>query len=66
MPRRGSDRHSPRVDDDLKDTFEPDERADRPTRAHEWRDPELDPPEPGKDIPLQAGADDQRDEADER
>jgi hypothetical protein len=64
MPRRGSDRHNPRQDDDLKDTFEPDERAGRPTRAHEWRDPEVGQPEPGKNIPLRAGADDEPEDED--
>lgn len=41
MPRRG-DRHNPRQDDDLKADFEANERANSPTRAHEWRDPEMD------------------------
>jgi CBS domain-containing protein len=38
--QRGSDTHGPRLDDDLKREFESDERANRATRAHEWRDPE--------------------------
>lgn len=37
---RGSDKHTPRVDDDLAQDFENDERAGRPTRPDEWRDPE--------------------------
>lgn len=65
MARRGSDRHNPRQDDDLKANFEPDERRDAPTRAHEWRDPEVGQPEPGKNSPLPAGADDGPDDEDE-
>jgi hypothetical protein len=57
MPRRGT-QHNPRQDDDMRAEFEADERSNTPTRAHEWRDPEMDPAEPGKDIPLIPGADD--------
>lgn len=44
MPRRGTE-HNPRQDDDMQADFEPDERSNAPTRAYEWRDPELDPDE---------------------
>ncbi|MET9020052.1 hypothetical protein ABZV93_08740 [Actinopolymorpha sp. NPDC004070] len=53
--QRGSDRHSPRVDDDLKADAKAMETANRATRAHEWREPEPGAPEPGKDLPLVAG-----------
>ncbi|MGW0228045.1 hypothetical protein ACWDWO_07015 [Actinopolymorpha singaporensis] len=53
--QRGSDRHSPRVDDDLKADAKAMETANRATRAHEWRDPEPGGHEPGKDLPLEAG-----------
>lgn len=43
--QRGSDRHGPRADEDLKKQFEATEHANRPTRAHEWRDPEPEEPE---------------------
>lgn len=55
MPRRGTE-HNPRQDDDMQADFEPNERSNTPVRAHEWRDPEVGPSEPGKDSPLQPGA----------
>lgn len=38
--QRGSDRHSPRVDDELAHEMEGAVRGNRPSRAEEWRDPE--------------------------
>lgn len=49
--QRGSDRHSPRADDDLKKEFAATEHANRPTRAHEWRDPEVEDRSPGTPEP---------------
>lgn len=37
---RGSDKHGPRLDDDLAQDFEGVRRSNRPTRQDEWRDPE--------------------------
>ena len=38
--QRGSDKHGPRLDDELEHELEGTVRANRPTRAEEWRDPE--------------------------
>jgi hypothetical protein len=38
--QRGSDKHSPRVDDELEHEMEGAIRANRPTRAQESRDAE--------------------------
>jgi CBS domain-containing protein len=40
MPERGSDKHGPRQDDELKHELHGLEQADRRVRAEEWRDPE--------------------------
>jgi hypothetical protein len=37
---RGSDKHAPRVDDEMAEETEGMIRANRPTRAEESRDPE--------------------------
>jgi hypothetical protein len=47
---RGSSEHSPRLDDQLKHEVEGMMRAERPTHAEEWREPEPageDQPDPG-------------------
>src|SRR5918994_3741101 len=38
--QRGSDKHGPIQDDQLKHELRGLEQANRPTRAEEWRDPE--------------------------
>ncbi|WP_035812033.1 hypothetical protein [Jiangella gansuensis] len=38
--QRGSDKHGPRQDDELKHELEGMERSGQPTRVEEWRDPE--------------------------
>lgn len=38
--QRGSDKHGPRVDDELEHELQGTIRANRPTRAEEWRDAE--------------------------
>ena len=38
--QRGSDKHGPRQDEQLQHELEGTLRANRPTRAHEWLDPE--------------------------
>ncbi|MCU1564338.1 MAG: hypothetical protein JWN05_2717 [Arthrobacter sp.] len=40
MIERGSNKHSPKVDDELKDEIEPVMRSGRPSRAEDWREPE--------------------------
>ncbi|WP_216853570.1 CBS domain-containing protein [Phytoactinopolyspora halotolerans] len=40
MVERGSDKHGPRQDDELKHELHGMEQADRPVRVEEWRDPE--------------------------
>jgi len=37
---RGSDKHSPRTDDELQEELQGTLRGNRPSRAEEWRDPE--------------------------
>ena len=47
---RGSSKHSPRVDEQLDHEVEGMMRAERPTRAEEWKEPEPageDQPDPG-------------------
>jgi hypothetical protein len=47
---RGNDKHSPRVDDELSREVQGMMRAERPTRAEEWKEPEPageDQPDPG-------------------
>ncbi|MFL6127814.1 MAG: DUF2795 domain-containing protein [Mycobacteriales bacterium] len=47
---RGSNKHSPRVDEELGHEAEGMMRAERPTRAQEWKEPEPageDQPDPG-------------------
>lgn len=55
--QRGSDKHGPKQDEHLKEETQGLQKADRPTRAEEWRDPEppadddpelRDPHEPGR------------------
>lgn len=38
--QRGSDKHGPRQDEELKHELEGMERANRSVRVEEWRDPE--------------------------
>ncbi len=48
---RGSSKHSPRVDDDMSHEVEGMMRAERPTRAEEWKEAEPageDQPDPGR------------------
>jgi hypothetical protein len=48
---RGSDKHSPRLDEELDREVEGMMRAERPTRAEEWKEPEPageDQPDPGR------------------
>ena len=40
MAQRGSDKHNPREDDELKHELEGTLRGTGPTRAEEWHDPE--------------------------
>lgn len=40
MPQRGSDKHGPRQDDELKHELQGMGQADRRVRVEEWRDPE--------------------------
>ncbi|MQA09796.1 MAG: hypothetical protein GEU98_14840 [Pseudonocardiaceae bacterium] len=47
---RGSDRHAPRQDDELKHELEGTLRGNRPNRAEEWRDPEP-PADDDPDVP---------------
>ncbi len=42
---RESDTHSPRQDDNLKQELDGMLRGNRPSRAEEWREPELPPDE---------------------
>jgi uncharacterized protein DUF2795 len=47
---RGSSKHSPRVDEEMEHEVEGMMRAERPTRAEEWKEPEPageDQPDPG-------------------
>ncbi|SER78964.1 hypothetical protein SAMN05216188_115199 [Lentzea xinjiangensis] len=46
MTQRGSDQHGFMMDDHLKKEVENELRANGPTRAEEWREPEM--PEPGE------------------
>jgi hypothetical protein len=39
--QRGSDQHSPREDDELKAELQGMLKGNKPTRAEEWREPEL-------------------------
>jgi hypothetical protein len=48
---RGSSKHGPRVDEELEHELEGTVRANRPTRAEEWRDPEP----PADDDPAEFG-----------
>lgn len=41
MAQRGSDQHGPARDDELKRELANELRARRPTRAQEWREPEM-------------------------
>lgn len=48
---RGSSKHSPRVDDELEHEVQGMMKAERPTRAEEWMEPEPageDQPDPGR------------------
>jgi hypothetical protein len=47
---RGNAKHSPRKDDELKHELEGTVRANRSTRAEEWRDPEP-PADDDRDVP---------------
>ena len=48
---RGSDKHGPRVDEELEHELQGMLKANRPTRAEEWRDPEP----PADDDPAELG-----------
>jgi hypothetical protein len=48
---RGSSKHSPRVDEEMEHEVQGMMRAERPTRAEEWKEPEPageDQPDPGR------------------
>lgn len=47
---RGSSKHSPREDDELKHELDGTLRGNRPSRAEEWRDPEP-PADDDPDVP---------------
>jgi hypothetical protein len=47
---RGSSKHSPREDDELKHELDGMLRGNRPSRAEEWRDPEP-PADDDPDVP---------------
>ncbi len=47
---RGSEKHSPRQDEALKEELEGTLRGDKPTRAETWRDPEP-PADDDPDVP---------------
>ncbi|MEY9214164.1 hypothetical protein NI17_021145 [Thermobifida halotolerans] len=40
MEERGSDKHGPRIDEDLKEEIDGVLKSGGPTRAEEWREPE--------------------------
>lgn len=50
MQQRGSDKHNPREDEELKHELEGTIRGNRPSRAEEWRDPEP-PADDDPDVP---------------
>lgn len=52
MVERGSDKHGPRQDEEIKHELEGMEKADRPIQTDEWRDPE---PSPDDDPELFTG-----------
>ncbi|WP_374022130.1 hypothetical protein [Mycobacterium sp. HNNTM2301] len=47
---RGSSKHSPREDDELKHELDGTLRGNRPSRAEEWHDPEP-PADDDPDVP---------------
>jgi hypothetical protein len=49
---RGSAQHGPTKDDQLKHEIENELRAARPTRAEEWRDPEMPDEEEARELGL--------------
>ncbi|MGM1065301.1 hypothetical protein [Saccharothrix sp. Mg75] len=49
---RGSTQHGPKVDEQLKHEMEGELRSGTPTRAEEWRDPEMPDAEEAEELGL--------------